>query len=292
MFSHIFSTVICTQYLIQIPESPDTKLPRIWWCPTGPLAFLPIHAAGIYKEGKGIPGQYLSEFAVSSYIPTVNASTFVKNDCHDAPDKLLMVSQPNTPGIAKIPFARDEVEKIKEVLGVRGIPSCTLDDENATVDRVLESMEKFSCIHLACHASQHAATPLKSSIHLHDGPLELSEIMKKNLRNAEFGFLSACQTSKGDTKLPEEVVHLASGMLAAGYRSVVGTMWSVFDEHGPELAEHFYDKFLEDTTNEGPKIDGRRAAQALHDATRRLREKVSGSANSFLAWVPYIHIGI
>jgi len=85
-------------------------------------------------------------------------------------------------------------------------------------------MEEFPCIHLACHASQHTKTPLKSSIHLYDGPLELSEIVKKNLRKADFAFLSACQTSKGDTNLPEEVVHLASGMLTAGYRSVVGTM--------------------------------------------------------------------
>jgi len=59
--------------------------------------------------------------------------------------------------------------------------------------------------------------PLRSSIHLYDGPLELSEIMKKNLCNSNFAFLSACQTSKGDAKLPEEVVHLASGMLAACY---------------------------------------------------------------------------
>jgi len=208
---------------------------------------------------------------------------------HGAPAGLLMVSQPNTPGKAKIPFARDKVEKIKEELRVRNSPSYMLDNENATVNRVLEAMEKFPCIHLACHASQHAETPLKSSIHLHDGPLELSEIMKKNLRNAEFAFLSACQTSKGDVKLPEEVVHLASGMLAAGYRSVVGTMWSVLDKHGPELAEYFYEKFLED---KGQRIDGSRAARALHDATKRLRENVSGSAYSFLAWVPYVHIGI
>jgi CHAT domain-containing protein len=117
--------------------------------------------------------------------------------------------------------------------------------------------------------------------------------MKKNLRNADFAFLSACQTSKGDTKLPEEVAHLASGMLAAGYRSVIGTMWSVFDEHGPDLAAFFYEKFLEDTTNGGPRVlDGSRAARALHDATKRLWENLSGSTYSFLEWVPYIHIGI
>jgi len=203
-----------------------------------------------------------------------------------------MVSQPNTPGKSEIPFARDEVERIERELGVRGIPWCTLGDENATVSHVSKSMEEFPCIHLACHASQHAETPLNSSIHLHDGPLELSEIMRKDLHNADFAFLSACQTSKGDTKLPEEVVHLASGMLAAGYRSVVGTMWSVLDKHGPDLAGFFYEKLLEDTINEGPRMDGRRAARALHDATKCLRENVSGSAYSFLAWVPYIHIGI
>ncbi|CAG8724500.1 11925_t:CDS:2, partial [Acaulospora colombiana] len=31
---------------------PDV-LPRIWWCATGPLAFLPIHAAGIYGPESG-----------------------------------------------------------------------------------------------------------------------------------------------------------------------------------------------------------------------------------------------
>ena len=210
--------------------------------------------------------------------------------CHNAPSGLLMVSQPNTPGKGQIPFARDEVEKIKKQLEMQEIPLHMLDDKNATVSCVLEYMEKFSCIHLACHASQHAETPLKSSIHLHDGPLELSEIMKKNFHNSDFAFLSACQTSKGDAKLPEEVVHLASGMLAAGYQSVVGTMWSVFDEHGPDLAEFFYQNLLSNVKE--PKIDGSQAARALHAATQQLQEKVFDSPNSFLVWVSYIHIGM
>jgi len=92
-----FSTMISTHWphLIQVPDS-DAKLPRIWWCPTGSLAFLPIHAAGVYKEGKGIPGQTLSEFAVSSYSPTVNvrhSSNSTENSC-DSLAGLLMVSQP------------------------------------------------------------------------------------------------------------------------------------------------------------------------------------------------------
>ena len=66
---------------MQIPDS-DSKLPHIWWCPTGPLVFLPIHVSGIYKHEKGISGKCLSEFAVSSYIPTINVhktSNSIKN---------------------------------------------------------------------------------------------------------------------------------------------------------------------------------------------------------------------
>lgn len=267
-------------------------LPRIWWCPTGPLAFLPIHAAGNYEKGKPVPKQCLSDFGVSSYIPTVEVFNSVKK-CSDNRNGLLMVSQPFTPGMSSIPFARDEVEKIQKQLELRGISFSTLIDEQAMVKRLLESMEHFSCIHLACHAAQNMTDPLKSSIYLHDGPLELSEIIRKNLENSNFAFLSACQTSKGDPKLPEEVVHLASGMLAAGYRSVVGTMWSIFDEHGPDLAEFFYETMLNNTKiSDGVKIDGSGAARALHAATARLREMVSDSPVSFLIWVPYIHTGI
>jgi CHAT domain-containing protein len=50
-----------------------------------------------------------------------------------------------------------------------------------------------------------------------DGHLEVLEIMKQKIPNADLAFLSACQTSTGDEKLPDEAVHLAAGMLAAGY---------------------------------------------------------------------------
>jgi len=247
-------------------------------------------------ERKGVPKQCLSDFAVSSYIPTLNVlfgtPTSVKKSGDSAPTGLLIVSQPNTPGKSAIPYVKEEVEKIQRQLQRRGISSVTLNDQNGTVNGLLKSMELFPSIHLACHAVQDITKPLKSSIFLHDGPLELLEIMKKNLTHSDFAFLSACQTSKGVENLPEEVVHLASGMLAAGYRSVVGTMWSIFDLHGPDMAEFFYKSLLDDTTNEGPKVDGTRAARALHHATRRFREKLSGSPDSLLAWVPYIHIGI
>ncbi|KIM21219.1 hypothetical protein M408DRAFT_29727, partial [Serendipita vermifera MAFF 305830] len=45
--------------------------PHIWWCPTGPLAFLPIHAAGLYNTDT--PGEKVSDYAISSYTPTLTS---------------------------------------------------------------------------------------------------------------------------------------------------------------------------------------------------------------------------
>ena len=41
-------------------------------------------------------------------------------------------------------------------------------------------------------------------------------------------FLSACETAKGDSKTPDEAIHLAATLLFqlfAGFRGVVATMW-------------------------------------------------------------------
>ena len=275
---------------------------RIWWCPTGPLAFLPIHAAGIYVRGVGMPNQCLSEFAVSSYIPTVNAllKTAEPNPVEkrgDVPAGMLVVSQPNTPKMTPIPHAADEAKRISKQFEDRRISSITLSDASGTVEGVLNAMKSFSSIHLACHARQNTTSPLKSSIYLHDGPLELSEVMKKKLPGSDFAFLSACQTSTGNQSLPEEVVHLAAGMLAAGYQSIVGTLWSIIDEHGADIAEYFYESLLDNVMSEaeGPKtrIDSAGAARALQHATQRFRKQFSYLLeDSLLVWVPYIHIGV
>jgi len=207
--------------------------------------------------------------------------------------KLLIVGQPNTPGLSHIPFVIDEIAKTQEQLVTQGISSLLLNNHAATVESVLQSMELYPSIHLACHASQNLKKPLSSGIHLHNGILELSAITKKNLPNANFAFLSACQTSTGDENLPEEAVHLAAGMLAAGYRSVVATMWSIFDVHAPRVAESFYESLLGDGQDEGrQRLDGISAARALHYATQQLQEKVGNEPDFLLAWVPYIHVGI
>ena len=160
------------------------------------------------------------------------------------------------------------------------------------VDGCLQKMESFSSIHLACHASQNSAEFLQSRFLFHQGSLSLERIMDKNLKHADLAFLSACQTSAGEITLSDEAVHLAAGMLAAGYRRVVATMWSIGDRHAPEVATDFY-QYLWDRRAEGcgKGFDASESAYALHHATQELRSRLGDSERSLLTWVPYVHFG-
>ena len=89
--------------------------------------------------------------------------------------------------------------------------------------------------------------------------------MKQSFPHTELVFLSACQTAKGDSKLPEEAIHLAAGMLMAGCGSVVGTMWSIRDDDTPIVAEKFYSYLVLKGGGDGTK-----AAYALHHAVAHI----------------------
>ncbi|CEL54882.1 hypothetical protein RSOLAG1IB_07374 [Rhizoctonia solani AG-1 IB] len=99
-------------------------------------------------------------------------------------------------------------------------------DSQATTVAVLNAMEQHDWVHLACHAHQSVADATESGFFLHDGTLDLASINQRSFGSKGLAFLSACQTATGDEKLPDEAIHLASGMLMAGYRSVIATMWT------------------------------------------------------------------
>ncbi|KAF8595641.1 hypothetical protein BDV93DRAFT_456417, partial [Ceratobasidium sp. AG-I] len=139
-------------------------------------------------------------------------------------------------------------------------------------------------VHLACHAMQNPMNGLESAFYLHDGTLKLAAITQKQLKRADIAFLSACQTATGDREHSDEAIHLAAGMLMAGYRTVIATLWSIGDADAPLIAQEVYGRLFE-----GGVPDARRAAVAVHKATERLRAKVG--VKEFARWVPYIHIG-
>ena len=291
----VYILCVINDHLSSFLKEPPSKLPRIWWCATGPLAFLPIHAAGIYATSITKGGLTLSDFAISSYIPNVRALTERVLNSPQVPDKkgkiktsFFMISQPETPNLSRIPGTTKEVLSIMQLLKNHNVQFICLEGEVATVNQGIAYMKTHSCIHFACHAHQNTQKPLKSGFILHDGGLELSEIIKRKLEGADLAYLSACQTSTGDEKLSEEAVHLAAGMLAAGYRGVIATMWSISDQHGPQVAEDFYAGLISKDLEPG-QFSTDNAAHALHYSTQKLRKKFGDLT---IGWIPYVHFGL
>ncbi|KAJ6616661.1 CHAT domain-containing protein [Mycena sp. CBHHK59/15] len=277
LWSNVVEPILAT---LKLKVLPTTKLPRMWWCPTGPLAFLPIHAAGLYNTEA--PGFKLTDFAISSSIPTLGA---LFNTSHrETPQKLKLLAIAQPSGKSSLPGTQEELSRIEVRATTTTIKS--LIDSQATVSGVLQGMKESNWVHFACHGLQNTTNPTESSLLLADeAQLKLSEIVKISLPHAELAFLSACQTATGDDHLSEEAIHLAAGMLLAGYRSVVATMWSIMDRDAPLVADDFYEYLFR-----SGKPDHTQAARALHYAVERLRDKKGGK--SFLSWVPFIHIGV
>ncbi|KAI0917787.1 hypothetical protein AcV7_007105 [Taiwanofungus camphoratus] len=298
--------------------------PRLWWCATGPFAFLPIHAAGIYNPEDG-ELECVSDYVISSYTPTL--STLLLPPAASANVfKMFVAIQPEIPNEPRLglPHTREELTAIRGCVPTEGLVTLGTPDAPTSVQAVLDQISNASIVHLACHGRQFPNDPLKSSLLLTDGALEVSQIIKQPTPHALLAFLSACETAMGDEELPDEVIHIAATMLFAGFRGVVATMWTIHDQDGPKVAKSFYHHlFHNDTTNtfstktdrkslklrkwprslfkctsdtaiKHEKIsalcpDTREAAHALHLAVAELRSEKNCR---FQRWVPFIHLGL
>ncbi|VDB87776.1 unnamed protein product [Peniophora sp. CBMAI 1063] len=267
----------------------DDIMPHITWCATGPLTQVPLHAAGKYSDPTG-PRAF--NLVVSSYTPSLTALKRCAEGAgkHLNRPSLLLVTQPNTPGLSRLPGTEAEARVLRGALEDERIESSALDHASATVTAVRDGMKQHTWVHLACHGSQNRKDATQSAFHLYRGRLTLAALMGTVADKAELAFLSACQTASGDINTPEESAHLAAGMLAVGYKGVVATMWSIMDQDAPVVVKAYYKRLLA-VRGSGKLGKGETgAAYALHEATKALREKVG--EDKFTRWVPFVHFGV
>ncbi|KAJ6461773.1 CHAT domain-containing protein [Mycena sanguinolenta] len=140
--------------------------------------------------------------------------------------RLLAVSQPSAQGQSYIPGTQEEIKCVQTHLAEK-VPVQWLDKDMAAIDTVQQGMKDSRWVHFACHGVQ-STSPTESALLLAGhSRLTLSSIINLSLPNVDLAFLSTCQTATGSKELQDESVHLAAGMLLAGYRGVIGTMWSI-----------------------------------------------------------------
>jgi tetratricopeptide (TPR) repeat protein len=263
----------------KLPDDADG--PRLWWCPTGALAVLPLHAAGVYRDGA--VGPTALDRVVSSYASTLGALLRSRRPGKPVPvADLLTVSvaaPAGAPGERRLVYAEAERKQLVEVCG----PHDQIVDDEATAARVVRAIGDRSWLHLACHATVDVMEPVNSAVQLHDGPLTVLDISRnEHARGGEVAFLSACDTAMTGRNV-DEVVHLAAAFQAIGYRHVVATQWHVLDPYTPYVTGDVYHQ-VEDLR----RLDPTRLASAVRSTVQGLR-RIRG--DDLLAWATYIHLG-
>jgi tetratricopeptide (TPR) repeat protein len=279
------------------PPAPPAAWPRIWWCPTGPLTLLPLHAAGHHPRHQRTDNppstDTVADRVISSYTPTLTALLRARTAPAPAPTerpRLLAIGMPTTPGASDLPFVTAELDRIHARYPITTRlesptrhqldhgPPPDLTTQPITT-RVLAELPQHPWVHLACHGNQQAADPTESAFWLTDGRLRIADLIEQhNPGRRELAFLSACQTAAGSPRALDEAIHLAAAMQLLGYRHIIATLWSIYDSPAPDIADTVYITLS----------TGTHTAQALHRAVTALRAQ---HPTEPLAWAPYLHAG-
>ncbi|KAJ7153046.1 CHAT domain-containing protein [Mycena crocata] len=248
---------------------------RLWWLSAGAFSGLPLHASPPTDE------------FIHSYTATLGSlleGYQKKPSCIEPKIGVVGVSHTGPGGSHPLEGVKKEVETIKSIIRQPLVINC-LEGEQATVDAVRTQLQDHSWVHLACHGTQDLRDPTKSHLMLYGGDLQLETILRMPLSKAEFVFLAACQTAMGDRELRNESFHLGGGLIAAGFRGSVGTLWSMNDSDGPLVANSFYSHLFRD----GRQPQASDAAESLHFAVRELKQR---RKVSYERWIPFVHMGI
>ncbi|PSL52164.1 CHAT domain-containing protein [Saccharothrix carnea] len=251
-------------------RAPRAAWPRVWWCPTGALTHLPLHAAGRHD----VPGEAVLDRVVSSYTPTARTLNHTRSRPPTTRRDLLAVAMPTTPDHADLPATDAEATDLAALLAAAE----PLRGPAATRAAVLAALPHATWAHFACHAHSDPLVPSAGHLLLADGALTVADIGALRLENAELAYLSACSTARTTLTTPDEVITLASAFQLAGFRHVVGALWPIQDTTAARVAATFHRRVHTGTP----------PAEALHEVLRELRTEFPLAVSQ---WAGYVHVG-
>jgi CHAT domain-containing protein len=146
----------------------------------------------------------------------------------------------------------------------------------ATEGRLRERAAELRFLHIATHGFFRRDNPLFSAIRLGDGFLSLYDLYRLELR-AELVTLSGCSTGLSEVVGGDELLGLTRGLLHAGARGVLLSLWDVQDESTADYMAVFY----------GHLARGSNAAEANRAALLELRTRYEHPYH----WAPFMLVG-
>ena len=264
---------------LNIPEQS-----RIWFCPTSVFYSLPLHAMGPIRSNGSVK-LYLSDLYIPSYTPTLNALIELPKLRTQPP------GQPTMLLVIKLDKTNREIRKeMRFIKSVVEVTTKFLIGDKATPRAILKNLKKRQLVHISSDESSKTEN-LLTFFKLYEGThLALLDIVRSGLPTAEFAFLSGCHIAKLTNKsTADEELHLAGIVQYCGFRSVVGTMWSMADKDGSDVAKNFYSSMFSLSLSRWQGLPyHERAAEALRDAVNVLR---SERGMTLERWANFVHYG-
>jgi len=167
-----------------------------------------------------------------SYLPSASVLQFLRLDADlAAADRILAVGNPTL----DLKAAEAEAAFVASLFG-----QTALLGKEATEEAVRERIPDCPLLHFATHGKLSEAAPLSSAMALaHGEEFTVYELIGLRL-NAELVVLSACNTGQGETTRGDDVLGLTRGLLGAGARAAVVSLWPVDDVSTSLLMGEFY----------------------------------------------------
>lgn len=265
-----------------LSDTALTEVPRLYWCPTGPAAFLPLHAAGHHGEASPLASRTVIDQTESVYIPKLRALASRPDQpvIEETSQPPLIVSMPTTPEWPALRSAEAEANHLLSVFP----GAVQLSGAAATRDAVLAEMGSRRWFHFAVHGATDGHTPVDGGLQLTDGRLTIRDLAHRRLPDARFAYLSACSTYQGSPVIPDEAVTVGTALCIAGCQNVIAALWPVADDHTAEFARRMYEHLI--TSEEGmPVLHPEKSAQALRDTARTLRDEHPDHPER---WAPFV----
>lgn len=198
--------------------------------------------------------QYLLDKFAVSYAPNATVHSL----CFKRP-----VNPRGTALVMGVPDAAAPLigEEASAVAGILGSAALFLE-KDATTDVLQKKAADSRIIHIATHGYFRKDSPLFSGIRLGDSMLTLMDLYRLKLP-VELVTLSGCATGANSVKAGDELLGLVRGLVYAGARAALLSLWDVHDGSTLEFMTSFYRYFT----------GGADKASALQKAAQGVRER-------------------
>jgi CHAT domain-containing protein len=225
------------------------------------LHYVPFHAL---FDGS----RYLLDSYTVSYAPSASVYAQCHRKARSAGTSALILGVPNQ----QTPFVDEELQSVAMVL-----PEAELFLGSHATGKVLkEKGPNCRLIHIATHGFFRPDSPMFSGIRLGDTFLTLYDLYSLSLP-VDLITLSGCSTGLNVVAAGDELIGLVRGLLTAGARTLLLTLWDVDDHSTAQFMKAFYARCG----------TGANRASALRESMQELRERYPHP----YYWAPFVLVG-